>query len=480
MSSIPFQPPRRSFDFNNSVAGFLSQPGLPFSEIVSAKQIRSVFAKHQGMFGRIYTTAIVLWAFMSQVLRDGKEAACQSAVSRIGSHLQMTTHENVDPDTRDYCRARAKLPEEALHELATTIAADCEEQIDTEQLFKGRHAKLIDGSTFMMADTPANQADYPQNSAQKPGVGFPIARFVAVISLATACVVDAAMAKYKGKETGETALLRELLHCFSPGDVAVADRFYGNYWVIALLTMRGVDVCFRKHQNRHTDFRKGKRLGKDDHLITWQRPKRPTWMSHELYETIPQSITLREIRYTVVEPGRKHQPFVLVTTLFNAEGKQEVHYEEIAELFGFRWNAELDLRSIKTHLNLHHLRCKSPAMVHREFWTTIIAYNAIRVTAARSAELAGVQPRQISFVSTCQYVLAAWDVLTSGTLKGEALRAYCLGQLQQIAKCLVGNRPGRFEPRVRKKRGSNYNLMMQPRAELQAKLANGDNSFETK
>ena len=247
MPSIPFQPPRRSFDFNNSVAGFLSQPGLPFSEIVSAKQIRSVFTKHQGMFGRIYTTAIVLRAFMSQVLRDGKEAACQSAVSRIGSHLQMTTHGNVDPDTRDYCRARAKLSEEALHELATVIAADCEEQIDTEQLFKKRHAKLIEGSTFMMAGTPANQAAYPQNSAQKPGVGFPIARFIAVISLATTCVVDAAMAKYKGKETGGTALLRELLHSFSPGDVAVADRFYGNYWVIALLTMRSVDVCFRKH-----------------------------------------------------------------------------------------------------------------------------------------------------------------------------------------------------------------------------------------
>ncbi len=119
-------------------------------------------------------------------------------------------------------------------------------------------------------------------------------------------------------------------------------------------------------------------------------------------------------------------------------------------------------------------------MVHREFWTTIIAYNAIRITAAGSAELAGLSPRQISFVSTCQYVLALWDVIANGLLRGEALRDSCQAQQLQIGKCIVGNRPGRFEPRVRKKRSSNYNLMMQPRSVLRASLAKGDNSFETK
>ena len=478
MSSIPFQPPRRSFNFGNAVSGFLDQPGLPFSSVLSAERISSIFRKHGGIFGRIYTTAIVLWAFMSQVLRDGKEASCQSAVSRIDAHLQITRQGSVDPNTRDYCRARAKLPEKALHEIATTIATDCEQQVDSKHLFKGRHAKLIDGSTFMMADTPKNQAAYPQNPAQKPGIGFPIARFVAVISLATACVIDAAMAKYQGKETGETALLRQLLDCFAPGDIAVADRFYGNYWVIAMLTMRGIDVCFRKHQGRHTDFRKGKRLGKNDHLVTWKRPGRPNWMSREVYETIPETLTLREIRYTVTEKGRKHQPFVIVTTLYDSEGEQQTSYKEIAQLFGFRWNVELDLRSIKTHLNLNHLRCKSPEMVHREFWTTIIAYNAIRITAARSAELAGIGPRQISFDSTCEFVLSLWDIVGNALLPEDQLRAVCLARLEQIAKCNVGDRPGRVEPRVRKKRGSNYKLMNDPRSVLKAKLADGDNSFE--
>jgi hypothetical protein len=304
-----------NFTFRQTAAGFLGAPGLPFVDILSEKLIARVFAKHGGIFGRTYTTAIVLWAFMGQVLRDGKEASCQSAVARISSYLGLSSQDDVDPDTRDYCRARAKLPEAALHELTTTIANEAERLVEPQHLWKGRHAKLIDGSTFMMPDTPKNQAVYPQNPAQKPGIGFPIARFVVVLSLATACVIDCAIAKYKGKETGETALLRQILGCFCKGDVAVADRFYGNYWMIALLMQSGVDVCFRKHQKRHTDFRRGRRLGKDDHIVTWQRPNRPPWMSQELYNSMPKSIELREIRFVITKPGRKQDPFIIVTTM---------------------------------------------------------------------------------------------------------------------------------------------------------------------
>ena len=367
MASCANPADQSNFTFRQAFAGYLASPGLPFVDILSEQRIARVFAKHSALFGRTYTTAIVLWAFMSQVLRDGKEASCQSAVARISGYLDANAPSDVDPDTRDYCRARAKLSEEALHELTTEIANEAERLVDPEHLWKGRHAKLVDGSTFMMPDTPKNQAAYPQNPAQKPGIGFPIARFVTVISLATACVVDCAIAKYKGKETGETALLRQIIGCFCKGDVAVADRFYGNYWMIVLLMQAGVDVCFRKHQARHTDFRRSRRLGKDDHIVTWRRPHRPPWMSKEMYDSMPKSIELREIRYVITKPGRKQDPFVIVTTMTDVSGKNAVEYEDLAELFGFRWNAELDIRSIKTHLNLNHLRCKSPAMVHREF-----------------------------------------------------------------------------------------------------------------
>lgn len=476
MSFSPEAFRRGKFNFGHAVAGFLSASGLPFGGLLSEERVAAVFHRHKNQFGRTYTTAIVLWAFMSQVLRDGKEASCQSAVARISGYLTEHGESDIAPDTRDYCRARAKLSEDALHELTSEVAFAADQTVDSRHLWKGRHAKLIDGATFMMPDTPRNQEAYPQNPAQKPGIGFPIARFVVVISLATACVMDCAIAKYKGKETGETALLRSLIGCFSQGDVLVADRYYGNYWMILLLLQAGVDVCFRKHQGRHTDLRKGKRLGKHDHVVTWHRSGRPLWMSKAMYESMPETIELREIRYVITQPGRKQQPFVIVTTMTEVDGANAVTSDELADLFGFRWNVELDIRSIKTHLNLNHLRCKTPEMVRKEFWVTMLAYNAIRTTALGASSVCDERPRDISFVTCCQFVLASWDVILE---KPSSTRVnYCLGRLRQIGRCVVGNRPGRFEPRVRKKRPSNYNLMMKPRQQLRDRLATRDNSFE--
>ena len=478
MSGLPYQSKQHSFSFKQTVSAFLAHDGLPFSEVLDANHIQTVFAKHNNLFGRTYTTAIVLWAFMGQVLRDGKEAACQSAVSRISCYYQLMFGHSVDPDTRDYCRARAKLSEEALHELSCDVARQAEEQMQTEHLFHGKHAKLIDGATVLMPDTPRNQAAYPQNPSQKPGIGFPIARMVAVISLATACVIDATMGKYAGKGTGETSLLRQLMHCLNPGDIAVADRNFGNFWTTALLMQRGVDICFRKKSGRPTDFRKGRRLGKNDHLVVWQRPPKPKWMSREDYDQLPSSIQLREIRYVLHQPGRKQTSFVLVTTLYESTEKQTIKLEELAELYGSRWNVEVDLRSIKTHMNMHYLRCKSPEMVHREIWTTLLAYNIIRTTIACASTLCGMNPRQISFVSACQIVLANWDLAASVSMSREQQIEIHKLKLIQISQCRIGTRPGRCEPRVLKKRLKNYPLMKQPRAELKQRLAKGDNSFE--
>ena len=145
-----------------------------------------------------------------------------------------------------------------------------------------------------------------------------------------------------------------------------------------------------------------------------------------------------------------------------------VFKEDIADLYGFRWNSELDIRSIKSNLNLGHVRCKSPEMVRRELWTTILAYNLIRITAA--ALLHDKQPRQISFTSTCQYVLASWMLLSSGQVSPAELESYLLTMLKQIANCEVANRPGRLEPRVLKRRRHGYKLMMKPRKELRREL----------
>jgi len=455
--------------FQRIVSSFLSQPGLPFASLLSAQRIEQVFAQHGNSFGvaQIYSTAVVVWAFLGQVLRNGKEASCQSAVARVVTHQQLHSAAVPTDDTGDYCRARNKLSQAALRDLNCQIAADLQAEARSEWLWKGQHAKLVDGFTFTMPDTAKNQAVYPSPRTQKKGVGLPIARAAVILSLATACAMDLAEGPYSGKETGETALLRTMLKSFRAGDIAVMDRYYCSFMLIALLLLQGVQVCARMHQRRHVDFRRGRRLGAYDHIIAWQKPQRPDWMEQAVYDALPETLELREIRFQLTKPGYRSKSITVATTLTDPQQHSKA---DIAQLFGFRWNAELDIRSIKQTLNLAHVRCKSPEMVRKELWMTILAYNLIRTTAAAAAALHDKQPRRISFTATCQHVLASWDILSCAQLPATQLDAYCRTMLQKISTCQVADRPGRIEPRVLKRRRHGYKLMQEPRAILRAKL----------
>jgi len=472
MRRIPAEGQDGSGGFEQIVAAFLLQPGLPFAGILSAERIERIFARHGNLFGLggVYSTAVMLWAFLAQVLRDGKEAACQSAVARIVAHQFQQGRAVPTHDTGDYCRGRAKLSEAALSDLATEVAAELEQRAEPAWLWKGKHAKLVDGFTFTMPDTPANQAEYPQARTQKPGVGQPIARACTIVSLATGCVLAAALGPYRGKKTGETALLRQLLDSFSAGDIAVFDRYYCSFLMLAILLSRGVDVCTRLHQCRSADFRLGTRLGHDDHLIVWTKPPCPEWMDEATYASLPETLELRELRYDVREPGFRARRITVVTTLTDANLYPA---EELAELYGQRWNIELDIRALKQTLGAEHMRCKSPAMVRRELWTKVLAYNLIRTTIAAAAHRHRLAPRQISFTSACQYVLSTWSLMSACRLSASEALAQGELLLQQIANCRVGHRPGRHEPRVLKRRRHHYPLMQQPRAVLKAQLLTG-------
>jgi putative transposase len=472
MASVSNSFRERRSSFRRVLDGFLARPGLPFAAVLSAERLDRIFAKHGNLFGEsgIYTTAVMVWAFLGQVLRDGKEASCQAAVASIVAYRGALGLATPTSDTGDYCRARAKLAEAALRDVTCEVAAEVEDRVEAKWLWKGMHAKLVDGFTFTMPDTPENQAAYPSPKSQKKGVGLPIARTAAILSLATACAMDLAIGPYSGKETGETALLRQLLSSFKPGDVAVMDRYYCSFMMLALLLIQGVQSCARMHQKRHVDFRRGRRLGKYDHVIHWTKPARPDWMDQDTYDQIPETLELREIRYNVVERGRRTETFTVVTTLTNGDLYSK---EDIAELYGFRWNVELDIRSIKQSLNLCHVRCKSPEMVRKELWTTLLGYNLVRTTAAAAALLHDKQPRQISFTATCQYVLSSWMLFSCESIPMEQLEAYCRTLLAQIANCEVANRPGRLEPRVLKRRRQGYKLMQQSRSELKRQLMEG-------
>jgi hypothetical protein len=448
---------------------FLQEAGLPFASVLDGESIERVFREEQALFGQedLYSTQIVLWAFLAQTLRDGKGIACAAAVADIAAYMQQTGQRPPSGDTGDYCRARAKLKLTAVQRLARDSAGDLETSAPAPWLWKGLHAKLVDGFTFTMPDTPENQAQFPQIGAQRPGVGLPIARACAVLSLATASLCDLAIGPYEGKETGETALLRPLLESFNENDVVVFDRYYGSFMMLALLSLHGLHVCARLHQLRHSDFRRGRRLGPGDHLITWTRPQRPKWMSQEQYDRIPEILTLREVKFDVKVPGYRTRSITIITTLTDPTVYSR---EDLAELYGFRWNAELDIRQIKQTLHLDHVRCKSPEMVRRELWVTLLAYNLIRKVIATSAAVHRKQPRHLGFTLACQSILASWMLFSTGSCRdGHALSTMILAR---IAANEVANRPGRIEPRVLKRRRHRYPLMQRPREQLRAELQN--------
>jgi hypothetical protein len=371
-------------------------------------------------------------------------------------------------DTGAYCRARAKLSETVIRRLTCEAADGCERAVPRRWLWHGRHVKLVDGTTVSMPDTEANQEAYPQHRAQKEGLGFPIARIAVLLSLATAMVSDMAIGPYQGKETGETALFRELLGRLSRGDIVLADRYYCSYFMVCLLMELGVDFVVRLHQMRTADFRRGRRLGKGDHVVVWTRPERPEWMDVETFQRMPETIEVREIEVHINQPGFRVESMVVVTTLVDA---RKYTKEDVAELYHKRWLAELDIRDIKSTLGMDVLRCKTPHMVHREIWTCLLAYNLIRKTIMEAARREGLSPRQLSFTAALQKIAASYESLAEhdGAIATNLVEVH----LADLTGHLVGNRPNRIEPRAVKRRPHPIALLTKPRDEARADLLAG-------
>jgi hypothetical protein len=408
---------------------------------------------------------VTLWAWLSQVLHAGVARSCLAAVSRVTVLCVMLGREPPSPDSGDYCRARAKLSEHVLRRLVYSAADALESRVPEDWLWLQRHVKVADGTTLLAAATDANQHAWPQSRSQKPGVGFPIMRMVVLMSLATAALCGVAMGPYKGKETGEPALLRELLDRLQCGDVMLGDCCFASYFMLALLLGRGVDVVTRQHQRRHTDFRCGQRLGAKDHVVEWQRPARPQWMDEATYATIPETLSVRELYVRVEVRGFRVKELVVVTTLTDAERYPPA---EIARLFRARWHVELDLRSIKVHMHMDDLRCKTPEMVRREILVHWLAYNLIRKVMAQAALSQERLPRQLSFAAALAVVTGNWS---QSTLAGrDMLPKLAQAQWRLIAWYEVGNRPDRVEPRAVKRRPKPHKLLTKPRREAQADL----------
>ena len=465
MSSYPSTRPRLSFE--QALAPFLVNEGLPFADVLPPALVDHLLANEDVIFGdtekAVFTPAVTLWAWLSQVLETDK--SCRAAVNRV---LAMRVAAGLEPcslDTAAYCRARPKLSAKALKFLALWASQKLEEQAPKDWLWYGRRVTLVDGATVTMPDTAANQQAYPQASTQKTGCGFPILRMVVLMSLATAALLDMALAPYQGKETGETALLRELLDNLKPGEILLADRFYCTYWLVAMAQARGVDVVFRMHHLRDYDFRRGQQLGPDDHVVSWVRPQRPDWMDKATYASMPLTLAVREMRQNIGTPGCRTEEIVAATTLTDAVSFTK---EALMDLYHERWHVELDILAIKKALGMDHLRCQTPFMVAKEIWIHFLGYNLVRKAGCQAALLQDLSPREVSFTAAKQTINAVRGQLTMASPAERVRQGLLL--LHEVGKEWVGNRPNRWEPRLVKRRPKSYKYLREPRAQMQARM----------
>jgi putative transposase len=450
---------------------FAQQSGLPFLEFLSASEVASVCrARNHRWRNRVYTPWITLGMFLSQILSS--DQSCGDALERFQKWRADRELPPVADDTVSYCEARQRLPEEVVWDLVRRSGQSIHAKADVEWLFQGRPVKLLDGSTVVMPDTEANQAEYPQSRSQKPGLGFPIARILLVISLAVGTVLEAAMGPYKGKQASELGLLRQISGQLQPSDIALADRFFCSYWVITDSQARGVDVVFRLHQTRKTDFRRGRRLGPDDHIVTWPKAQRPDWMSPAEYATMPKELKLREIRVRIKDRKKRTREIVIATTLLDAT---KYTASALGDLFRQRWHAELDIRSLKTTMRMEMLRTKSPEMVRKEVGMHLLAYNLIRGVMAEAARGRDMQPRELSFNGARQTIRAFEE---THLYDPRQISVDFPRLLKLISQKRVGDRPDRHEPRAVKRRPKPYHLLTMPRREAKMRIERGEILYE--
>ncbi len=333
----------------------------------------------------------------------------------------------------------------------------------TEYLWCGRSVKVIDGSAVSMPDTVENQKLYPQPSCQKLGCGFPIAKIGVIFSLATGAAIALAIDVLN---THDLKIARKLYQFLNPLDVLLGDRAFCAYADLVSIKNLGCDAVFRKHQSRKTAMRNGKIIGGCDKLVTWHKPKKcPKGLSESEFITLPSSLIVREVYYYIIIPGFRTQQVSLITTLLDQKTYPAL---ELVQLYGERWNAEVDFKHLKTTLGMDILRGKTPQMVRKEIYAFLLAYNLLRALMWSAGTTYATPPLRLSLQGTRQHLTNFIPQLLANSLtkRHEIYRTL----LKIIVHKTVPDRPGRNEPRVRKRRPKSYPLMKQPRHELRRQL----------
>jgi len=403
---------------------------------------------------RIYSVRRTFFGFLSQALNP--DCSCREIVRQILALAALVSDDASSPGTSAYCQARQRLPWDILPRLRCALAARAGR---ARPLWRGLCVKVIDGTGVSLPDTRKNQRAYPQPGGQKPGCGFPLMKIVGVFSLASGVLLDYARGN---KHQHELGLLHRMIDTFKPGDLALADRGLSTYTLMALLWLRQVQSLFRLHHARPKDFRKGKRLGKNDRLLLWRKPddwQKPRYMAKALWQLLPREFSVRMVRFTLEIPGYRTQSVTLITTLLDPKLFPAA---ELAQLYARRWRIELWFRDIKTSMGMEVLRCLSPKMVHKELEMFLIAYNFIRCLMADASGIHDVPMDRLSFKGTVDSVrqFAMAIAQARSRKKKNQLMARLL---EIIAQDQVPERPGRREPRAVKRRPKPYQKLNRPR-----------------
>ncbi len=439
---------------------------------MARKNARSSFDELIGILGKwlcfeelfdetrqsIFTAETTFWMFLAQVF--AADGACREVLRKYQAWRALTGKKEISPNTGGYCQARARLP---LCDMRT-VHERLVDRINEEsplQPWCGHPVIVVDGSSVSMPDTPENQERYPQPSPQKQGCGFPVMRIVVYFALSSGIILDVAKSALN---VGEAALSRSLWDMLKSGDVLLTDRGFCSYADIYYLGSRNVDCVMRSHQRRSIGVKKVKQMSSSDRLVHWCKTKCcPKWLSKAQWNALPDILLLREIKVTVATPGFRTQNVTVVTTLLDHKQFPE---EAFAELYRRRWLAELFLRDIKIAMNMDVLRCKTPDMVDKELYMHLIAYNLVRALMLQAAAKKQRAPLRLSFKGTVATVRQWAPLMASASLFEPLYQQMLDAMLNAIAGDPVPERPDRAEPRARKRRPKNYQLLTKPRREF--------------
>ena len=398
---------------------------------------------------RYFPPAVALGLFVSQVL--SRQDACSTTVVSFNGARMRRGLPPACTDASAYCKARAKLPVKLIDTLSKRGVQNAHSKTPLKWKWRGLDVYLVDGLVLRAPDTQANQQAYPQPSSQEEGLGFPQVRVVVTTSLATGCIVHYNTGPVEGKRTGEISLFREKHAEFVAGDVIVGDSNLESFHDAVLLNERSVAMVCCINGSRKSPF-EGVCKTLEDKLVTIHKPKfDKTRFTRAQWDSLPETVTYRAIRYRV--SGRKSE-ITIVTTLLDSKLYPA---KAVVELYGLRWDVELDIRSYKSTMGTCDLRCLTPGNLDREIAVSVLAYNLVRLLMCDAATVVRhIHPRELSF----SLARDVWQEFCDQLATPHGLMSAIVSATSRF----VRDRPNREEPRAIKRRcHTKYPKLNKPR-----------------